>query len=116
MKKIILTGIISFCIMNTAFSQNASGAPAGTKIMTVAEANGLNGVVQPTINGIPYSQYKAQQNALKNQQAPQAAAPTLKVVPVTNEELQNLNKTDKQPSGNSVPAASKPVITTGKSN
>lgn len=117
MKKIILTGIITFCILTTAFSQNATGAPAGAKVMTVAEANSLNGVAQPTINGIPYSQYKAQQDALKNQQAKQQeVVPHLKATTVSNEEIQNINKTDKQTSGNPVPAVSKPVITTGKSN
>lgn len=67
MKKIILTGIVAFCGVSAAFSQDASGAPAGTKVMTVAEANRLNGVAQPTINGRPYSQYKAEQDALKQQ-------------------------------------------------
>jgi hypothetical protein len=31
----------------------------------VEEANRLNGTVEPTINGKPYSQYKAEQDALK---------------------------------------------------
>ena len=45
-----------------------SSVPKAAKKMTIAEANALNGAAQPTINGKPYSQYKAEQDALKNKQ------------------------------------------------
>jgi hypothetical protein len=48
-------------------SQNSPDALVGTKQMNVAEANKLNGIAQPTINGKPYSQYKAEQDALKKE-------------------------------------------------
>ncbi len=96
MKKIILTGIISFCLLNTAFSQNATGAPAGARVMTVAEANSLNGVAQPTINGVPYTQFKTQQDALKNKPATkQEAAVILPVTAINPDDLKNIRKEDK---------------------
>ncbi|HUR65182.1 MAG TPA: hypothetical protein VMZ03_02425 [Chitinophagaceae bacterium] len=46
-----------------------------TKQLSIQQANQLNGTPkEPTINGKPYSQYKAEQEALKNQQAAKPAA------------------------------------------
>lgn len=68
MKKILITGIC-FLLLSNAYSQNSNTQAAGSPTMTIAEANRLNGVAQPTINGKPYSQYKAEQDALKQQQS-----------------------------------------------
>ena len=60
MRKILIIA----CILSVTNSYAQSpGVPA--KSLTVQEANKLNGTASPTINGIPYSQYKAQQEALK---------------------------------------------------
>jgi len=42
---------------------HGTGQPV--RIMSTEEANQLNGTANPTINGIPYSQYKAEQELLK---------------------------------------------------
>ena len=88
--------------MQQLAAQNAPGAP--TKSMTVAEARQLNGVAEPTINGKPYSQYKAEQDALKKQNtAPQqlnnvsntglasapASAPAKTTAPAPNRKPEN---------------------------
>ncbi len=69
MKKIFLLALTGA----TLFQVNAQNAPGTTnvKVMTVAEVNALNGTANPTINGKPYSQFKAEQDALK-QQSPAA--------------------------------------------
>lgn len=70
MKKIIIIVPFTFlAILVTAQSSRVEGA----KKLTVAEANALNGVAQPTINGKPYSQHKAEQEALKKQKAVQSS-------------------------------------------
>lgn len=77
MKKIIFLSIL---IASGFFANAQFAAPPApnSKKMTVEEANKLNGAVQPTINGVPYSQYKAQQEALKNkQQVASATAPVI---------------------------------------
>lgn len=38
---------------------------SNTRVMSIEEAKKLNGWAEPTINGKPYSQYKAEQDALK---------------------------------------------------
>ena len=53
----MLTGVI--------YTANAQNYNTASKTLSIEEANKLNGVANPTINGIPYSQYKAQQEALK---------------------------------------------------
>jgi len=63
MKKIILI-IVGILPVVIGYSQSNTTNSAAKK-MTVEESNRLNGMAQPTINGIPYSQYKAQQDALK---------------------------------------------------
>ncbi|MGQ0738839.1 MAG: hypothetical protein ACT4OJ_07240 [Bacteroidota bacterium] len=79
-KNIILIAFsMSLALMSNAQSSNMPTAIGGDKVMTAEEANRLNGVAQPTINGKPYSQYKAEQEALKKQRLQQqkqaAAAP-----------------------------------------
>lgn len=64
MKRILFGSGFMLCVI-CGFGQNSPGAPS--KSLTVEEANRLNGVAQPTINGKPYSQYKAEQDALKKQ-------------------------------------------------
>ena len=64
MKRILFGSVFMLCVI-CGFGQNSPGAPS--KSLTVEEANRLNGVAQPTINGKPYSQYKAEQDALKKQ-------------------------------------------------
>lgn len=66
MKKIILTGIL---VAALGYAQAQQGYVGSAKTMTVEEANKLNPSPQTTINGKPYSQYKAEQDALKQQQA-----------------------------------------------
>ncbi len=74
MKKIIL---ISFIVLISCFTvtaqQSFTPIPLTSgeklKVLTTEEANRLNGTARPTINGIPYSQYKTQQEALKQKQA-----------------------------------------------
>jgi len=68
MKKIIFI-IAGVFVGLVGYSQSNDATNAAAKRLTVEEANKLNGVAQPTINGIPYSQYKAQQEALKQAQA-----------------------------------------------
>jgi hypothetical protein len=64
MKKII-TASLFIC---ACYTVNAQDYIKATKILTVQEANQLNGIAQPTIKGIPYSQYKAQMLAAKQTQ------------------------------------------------
>jgi hypothetical protein len=68
MKKIIL--LIGVVMVSTTMVQAQQGQSFGgnAKVLTVEEANKLNGTSQTTINGMPYSQYKAQQDALKQQE------------------------------------------------
>ena len=106
--------LLTFVFANAQDLQSKDGKKA--KTMSFAESNSLNGSVEPIINGIPYSQYKAQQNALKKQQAAQqqvvpqpqlstvavadlktseAAAPSSKKLPViaSVEDAKKVNKT-----------------------
>ena len=66
MKKIKIILIAATVLNSAAFAQNVSGPGAGTS--SVSSAN----VKEPSINGIPYSQYAAQQKA---QQAVTLAKP-----------------------------------------
>jgi len=51
---------------------HSTGQPV--RIMSPEEANQLNGTANPTINGIPYSQYKAEQELLKQKPVVQNTA------------------------------------------
>ena len=63
MKKIILFIVVA------SFGDFVSAQETPTKHLSIAESNKLNGTPkEPTINGKPYSQYKAEQEALKKQQ------------------------------------------------
>ena len=62
MKKVLIIALSS-SLTTAVMSQ--STVPASDKVMTSSEARALNGGGEPTINGIPYSQYKAEQDALK---------------------------------------------------
>ncbi|MEO7923946.1 MAG: hypothetical protein ABIR30_09720 [Chitinophagaceae bacterium] len=66
MKKILLM-ILSVYLAFQVSGQGSNGSASSVKQMSVEEANKLNGTVMPTINGKPYSQYKAEQDALKQQ-------------------------------------------------
>src|SRR5689334_10154383 len=85
MKKKLLICAAFVVVCMSAQSQNAlkAGSANQPKRLTTAEANALNGTPQPTIDGKPYSQYKAEQDALKNQQNRQVAvvAPMLPTAP-----------------------------------
>jgi len=84
MKKIIF--IISVVFVTFVGYSQGNATNASAKRLTVEEANRLNGVAQPTINGIPYSQYKAQQDALKQakmaEKPVQVQSPQIKTVNV----------------------------------
>jgi hypothetical protein len=70
MKKITLVlGCLLSISLSYAQQQTTSAYGAGGKVMTAEEANKLNGTPQTTINGKPYSQYKAEQEALKQKSA-----------------------------------------------
>ncbi len=70
--KILLLFIIGSFSVTAGFAQlkmeplpafHGNGQPV--RIMTSEEANQLNGKADPVIDGVPYSQYKAQQELLK---------------------------------------------------
>ena len=73
MKKKLLICAAFVVVCMTAQSQNAlkAGPANQPKRLTTAEANALNGTANPTINGRPYSEYKAEQDAIKQQQSQQ---------------------------------------------
>ena len=54
------------------YSYSQTPSDSNSKVMTIEEAKKLNGWSEPTINGIPYSQYKAEQEALKKKQLEEA--------------------------------------------
>lgn len=95
MKKISIVFSALFFVCLNSYSQSSLGTSG--KTMTVEEANKLNGVAQPTINGKPYSQYKAEQDALKQQQN--------KKKTVVSSDIKTVNAAD----GKSVPAKLQPV-------
>jgi hypothetical protein len=72
MKKIIITSCIlicnQFCLKAQTNTQTKPSATAATSAQ-IAQAKSHNG--DPLVNGIPYSQYKAQQEALKQKQEKQ---------------------------------------------
>lgn len=51
----------------TGFAQTPEEGNQSIKQMTFEEANELNGTASPTINGRPYSEFKAEQEALKRE-------------------------------------------------
>lgn len=64
MKKSIL---IATATLLTFYVSAQSRTTADEKVISVEEANRMNGTVMPTINGKPYNQYKAEQEALKKE-------------------------------------------------
>lgn len=68
MKKVIIVAF-GLAFSTAAFSQNRATNGGGTAVNS--------GTVEPTINGKPYSQYKAEQDALKRQKA----VPAVKQMP-----------------------------------
>jgi hypothetical protein len=90
MKKIILIALGCF-ILYSVEAQNASQTTE-SKAMSVSEANRLNGTAEPTINGKPYSVYKAEQNALKAQQANRMITRTAGVDPMNSTVSSGQNK------------------------
>jgi hypothetical protein len=65
---------IFFVIMCICSGGMVMAQAAPTNTLSIEESNRLNGVpAEPKINGIPYSQYKAQQDNLKKQQVQQQA-------------------------------------------
>lgn len=66
MKKFFLSLIIGLLVNATLYSQTASPEPAAN-VMSIEQAKALSGHKEPMINGKPYSQYKAEQEALKQQ-------------------------------------------------
>lgn len=96
MKKILLILIV---FLNACLVQAQQGQTFGAtaKVLSVDEVNKLNGTPQTTINGKPYSQYKAEQAALQQQQA----ANNKMATPIGNNIT---NSNGKAPVMNSVPA------------
>lgn len=77
MKKIIILIAVflgAACGLN---AQNSAALPGSNP----SDAKKSNAPKEAMINGIPYSQYKAQQQALKNSQQTNAASPSLTVQP-----------------------------------
>ena len=66
MKKII--GILVVSLVTNQLIAQTAGPSAGAKVLSIAESKKVNGNAETTINGMPYSQYKAQQDALKLKQ------------------------------------------------
>ncbi|MBK7556949.1 MAG: hypothetical protein IPI54_00895 [Chitinophagaceae bacterium] len=92
MKKIISISFIALisCLTLTA-QQSFTPIPLTggekVKVMSTQEANALNGKAEPTINGMPYSQYKAQQEALKQKQSVENKSVTARAsLPVVSKE------------------------------
>lgn len=93
---IILPVLICSFVYVNAQDNNALKSSKATKVMTVAEANALNGIAQPTVNGKPYSQYKAEQEALKNKQQaikPEVIMPGVKLG--SSEDMKAINAPQK---------------------
>jgi hypothetical protein len=106
----LFVGILSLQV----YSQNSPDALVGTKQMSVADANKLNGIAQPAINGKPYSQFKAEQEALKKQREAKLIAaktnhPDATTVFVTNTESKT-NVTPASKVKNPVPDDENPVV------
>lgn len=66
MKKIIITLLISVTVQQLIAQSSSPSSTA--KMASIEESRKANGNAETTINGIPYSQYKAQQDALKKQE------------------------------------------------
>jgi hypothetical protein len=75
---LILSGTASVAAAQNKPLPSPSGTPI--KVMTAAEADALNGTSDPVINGIPYSEYKAQQEALQAKPAAQTSQQGLKLI------------------------------------
>lgn len=97
MKNYFLTIAALFVSFLSVTAQNSASDVVNK--MSIADANALNGVAKPTINGIPYSQYKIQQDALKRQREAQATA--------QNQDIVTANAADAKPA----PAKAQPAET-----
>jgi hypothetical protein len=97
MKKILFIALFGLAI-SQAKAQTSPGA-AGLKTMSIEEAIKLNGPANPTFNGKPYSQYKAEQEALNQRQNTQ----TKVVSPLANNNATNSN-------GNTPAVNTKPAV------
>ncbi len=118
MKKIIITSLSLFVVF-FATAQTTVLASQGATAKTTPTEDPHN----PLVNGIPYSQYKAQQDALKSKQAIQQSTPAVlpAVTAINPQDLKNLRKEEKQPvtaattvsSAKSVTAQNTGATTTG---
>lgn len=74
-----------------------SAPTSGAKMLSTAESKKQNTKTETTINGIPYSQYKAQQDAIKakQKQAWPASTPKLQAVTGNPEELKAVSTPQK---------------------
>jgi hypothetical protein len=95
MKKIL--GIMMVTLLSNQLTAQTSAPTSGAKMLSTAESKKQNANTETTINGIPYSQYKAQQDALKikQEQAVPAPAPKLKAVTGNPEELKAVSPAQK---------------------
>lgn len=73
-KIVIILPLLLGSLMYTAAQDNQSKDGVKSRTMSFSEANRLNGSIEPTVNGKPYSQHKAEQEALKQQKQKQQAA------------------------------------------
>ena len=95
MKKIIVIMIVSL-VSNQLIAQT-SAPTTGAKMLSTAESKKQNTNIETTINGIPYSQYKAQQDALKakQKQAAPGKTPRFQAVTANPEELKEVSTPQK---------------------
>ena len=95
MKKII--GIMMVSLVSNQLIAQTSSPTSGAKMLSTAESKKQNTNTETTINGIPYSQYKAQQDALKDkqEQAAPGSTPKLKAVTGNPEELKAVSTPQK---------------------
>ena len=104
--KLILIATILMVVSQTdeAYGQNTQYSAPG-KVYTFEEANRLNGTAQPTINGKPYSQYKAEQEALKRQASALNQAGYVSPMSATTPEPARTVMPNQKPDNTQVPAA-----------
>lgn len=112
MKKIIIT---SACLFVVFFATAQTGKLVSESVAANTKAEDPH---NPLVNGIPYSQYKAQQNAIKarqqqEEQAVTATAPKLQSITVigTPGDLKAASASQKLTATTDVPTA-KPVVST----
>ncbi len=95
MKKII--GILVVSLVSNQLIAQTSAPTTGAKMLSTAESKKQNTNTETMINGIPYSQYKAQQDAIKVKQekAAPASVPTLQAVTGNPDELKTVSTPQK---------------------